>query len=394
VLTFQGGTKVFARAWVSTMDDIEPGCLEQLAHLADLPFAFHHIAVMPDCHQGYGMPIGGVLAAKGVVICNAVGVDIGCGVCAVKLNLPVEQVKPVLHDLLNDIQRSVPTGFNWHHAPTAEAEAFFASRDTQGILILEAERENAKRQLGTLGGGNHFIELQADQDGQVWLMLHSGSRNLGKKVCDHYNEVAEDLNARWFSSVPKEWELAFLPLDSPEGREYMAAMEFCVAFAEANRRAMVNRVSVEIWRRFPKAELGEAIDVNHNYARLEHHFGQNVVIHRKGAVHAPAGATVVIPGSMGSSSYIGRGLGNSESFLSCSHGAGRRMGRKEATRQFTAESVILDMRAQGIELLKVKKDDVAEECAGAYKDIEWVMAQEADLVEPVVKLRPIGVVKG
>lgn len=394
MLTFQGGTKVFARAWVSTMDDIEPGCLEQLAHLADLPFAFHHIAVMPDCHQGYGMPIGGVLAAKGVVICNAVGVDIGCGVCAVKLNLPVEQVKPVLHDLLNDIQRSVPTGFNWHHAPTAEAEAFFASRDTQGILILEAERENAKRQLGTLGGGNHFIELQADQDGQVWLMLHSGSRNLGKKVCDHYNEVAEDLNARWFSSVPKEWELAFLPLDSPEGREYMAAMEFCVAFAEANRRAMVNRVSVEIWRRFPKAELGEAIDVNHNYARLEHHFGQNVVIHRKGAVHAPAGATVVIPGSMGSSSYIGRGLGNSESFLSCSHGAGRRMGRKEATRQFTAESVILDMRAQGIELLKVKKDDVAEECAGAYKDIEWVMAQEADLVEPVVKLRPIGVVKG
>ena len=369
-------------------NEVEEGCLTQLANLSRLPFAYHHIAAMPDTHQGYGMPIGGVLAAEGVVIPNAVGVDIGCGMRAVRSDLAVEVARPKLHDLLNQFQRDIPTGFNWHDAPQ-EWEEF--EGDTAGLPIVNAELKKARLQLGTLGGGNHFIEIQAEEEGRIWFMLHSGSRNLGKQVCDYYNKLAREVNKRWHSVVDDKWELAFLPLDSTEGAAYMHEMDFCLRFAKENRARMMQRVMNAVQRFFPDVTFEDERDIHHNYAAMEHHFSKNVLVHRKGAVKATG--LVIIPGSMGSSSYIAAGKANPDSFLSCSHGAGRRMGRKEATRRYTAQAVIEDMKALGIEIMKPKKADIAEECRQAYKDIDAVMAEQTDLVEPVTKLTPIGVIK-
>jgi tRNA-splicing ligase RtcB len=245
-------------------------------------------------------------------------------------------------------------------------------------------------QMGTLGGGNHFIELQKGDDGHIWIMLHSGSRGIGKMTCDYYNDLAEKLNKQWYSYEAKE--LAFLPMETAQGMEYIQAMRIGMRFAEENRLHMLEKITESMRKFLPNMEVEEAIDTHHNYASLEHHYGSDYLVHRKGAVRAVG--KVIIPGSMGTYSYIGEGLQNPESFWSCSHGAGRRMGRKEATRTFTAQSVIEEMREKDIELYKVKKEDVAEECAAAYKDIDEVMENQSNLVKPLVKLRPIGVVKG
>lgn len=374
------------RVPIKSWADADAGTMEQAAHLASLPFAFKHVALMPDTHVGYGMPIGGVLAATGVVIPNAVGVDIGCGMRLWQTGVTVEEFMPLRDKVLSDIHRSVPTGFGRHAQPRAIPEM-------PDIEPLLAQSDTARVSIGTLGGGNHFIELQRDGEGNVWAMLHSGSRNLGKTMCDHYNRIARDLNARWRSTVPDEWQLAFLPLDSDEGQEYMRVMSYCLDFAKANRLDMQTAVITAFTRYFPSASSPDVtVDIHHNYAAIEHHFGRNVVVHRKGAVKA--NGAVVIPGSMGSASYLCTGLDNPESFGSCSHGAGRAMGRKEAKRAVSAESVILEMREADIRLFKSKKDDVAEECRAAYKDIEDVMARQTDLVRPDVRLTPLGVIKG
>ncbi len=385
-VVFNEGQRVPIKIWAP--GGVEEGCLEQFDNLAGLPFAFHHVAGMPDTHKGYGMPIGGVLATKKVIIPNAVGVDIGCGVAAVKTNLPAEDVRPVLRDILNQIQRNIPTGFGWHTEPQ-ESDIW---AEVPCEPVVQRELLNAMRQLGTLGGGNHFIEVQSDEEGTVWVMLHSGSRNLGKQVCEYYNKIANDRNQEWFSVVKPGRELAFLPLDSDEGKDYRQAMEFCLKFAKASRAHMMAKIRDAFVRFLPSVWFEHSYDVHHNYAVMEHHFGENVMVHRKGAVKAIG--TVIVPGSMGTSSYIGTGLENSESFLSCSHGAGRCMGRNEAKRQFTAQEVVEDMKALGVELFKAKKNDVAEECRQAYKDIDAVMLAQADLVKPEVRLRPLGVVKG
>jgi len=221
-------------------------------------------------------------------------------------------------------------------------------------------------------------------------MLHSGSRGIGKKTCDYYNKIAEELNTQWYSQGAEE--LAFLPLDIPQGQEYLVAMRIAMQFAEENRLMMLERVTAAIAKFVPNMEVEEAIDTHHNYASMEHHFGKDYLVHRKGAVRAIG--KVIIPGSMGTFSYIGEGLENPQSFCSCAHGAGRRMGRKEAMRQFTAQSVLEEMKQKDIELFKVKKEDVAEECSASYKDIDVVMENQKDLVRPLVKLRPLGVVKG
>lgn len=372
-------------------DLVEDGAIEQAKNLANLPFAQKWVAIMPDTHQGYGMPIGGVIATKNVVIPNAVGVDIGCGMKARKTNL-TEIDKETLKKILNQIQRDVPTGFSHQSKPqelSTELTDMCKDLSYESLAMREVFNKMSE-QMGTLGGGNHFIELQKGDDGHIWIMLHSGSRGIGKMTCDYYNKMAEELNAQWYSYTAKE--LAFLPSKSPQGMEYLHAMKIAMKFAEDNRLHMLERITEAMKKFIPSMEVEEAIDTHHNYAALEHHFGGDYLVHRKGAVRAVG--KVIIPGSMGTFSYIGEGLENAESFWSCSHGAGRRMGRKEATRQFTAQSVIEEMKEKDIELYKVKKDDVAEECAAAYKDIDEVMENQKDLVKPLVKLHPLGVVKG
>ena len=399
------------KAW---LEDVESGAMEQALHLARLPFAFRHVALMPDTHQGYGMPVGGVLAAKGYVIPNAVGVDIGCGMQARRTNIKAKSLAArhkdhgtLLKAILGDLLRDVPNGngpAGSHRAPQAWD---FLGENPEFAALVERAPDSLKKawahgahQLGTLGGGNHFIELCLDESQNVWVMLHSGSRALGKAVCDHFNAVARKMNERFHSEVPREWQLAYLSLDSDEGREYVAWMRLCLRYAEENRKRMLevalDRLIERVRVNQPEKELEitESVDTHHNYATLEHHFGEDVLVHRKGSVRARAGELVVIPGSMETGSYVARGLGNAESFQTCSHGAGRRLSRTAALRARTSEHVLGAMRRKGIELAKRSHKDVAEEAGHAYKYVDEVMANQRDLVEPLYKLKPLGVVKG
>lgn len=378
--------KIPIKMW---LEDIEDGALEQAMNLANLPFAFKHIAIMPDCHQGYGMPIGGVLATKRVVIPNAVGVDIGCGMCAVQTSL-TDIDKDILKKIMGEIRKFIPVGFKHHLGPQDPN----LMPDVNNMrFVVGCEYQSALRQLGTLGGGNHFIEIQKGSDGFIWIMIHSGSRNLGKKVADHYNKQAVLLNEKWCSSVPKKWELAFLPMDTDEYKDYMREMQYCVDFALANRKLMMGVIQDILIEVFPSVSFRPMINIAHNYAKMENHYGENVLIHRKGATFAGEGNIGIIPGSQGTKSYIVKGKGNRESFNSCSHGAGRRMGRAQATRELNLEEEIKRLDDQGI-VHGIREIADLDEAAGAYKDITDVMAQQADLVEILVELSPMAVIKG
>ena len=377
------------KSWCATP---EAGCIDQAKNLANLPFAFKHVALMPDTHQGYGMPIGGVLATRGVVIPNAVGVDIGCGMCAIKtslhaVELPAEKLKAIL----GEIRKRVPVGFA--HNQIA-CPASYMPENSVARPVVDREFEKARTQLGTLGGGNHFIEIQKDGEGSVWVMIHSGSRNLGKQVADHYNKLAKDLNARWFTQVDPKTDLAFFPHDSEEARIYLNEMNYCLWFSKANRAEMMRMVKIAIQEVMPAGVVfGEALDIQHNYATWENHFGENVIVHRKGATAARAGQLGIIPGSQGTCSYIVEGLGNPQSFMSCSHGAGRRMGRKQAERTLNLADEIRKMDEKGI-VHGMRAQGDLDEAASAYKDIDTVMAEQADLVKIVTRLEPMAVVKG
>ncbi len=376
------------------LDDIDDGALEQARHLANLPFIYKHIAVMPDAHLGYGMPIGGVMATHDIVIPNAVGVDIGCGMCALQTSLTSIGTNK-LKEIMAGIRTLVPLGFK-HHPKKQKNElmprlpAGFTLAD---LPIVQQEYSNARTQLGTLGGGNHFIEIQKGSDGHIWIMIHSGSRNLGFKVANFYNRLAGQLNARWGSKIPANWQLAFLPLDSPEGRQYLAEMEYCVQFALANRTFMMERVKDVFQRVMTPVTFGTFINIAHNYAAMERHYHKDVIVHRKGATRAQEGEYGIIPGSQGAPSYIVRGKGNEESFHSCSHGAGRKMGRKQAQRQLDLEQEKKNLDEQGIiHALRSRRD--LDEAAGAYKDIDRVIDDQVDLVDVIVSLRPLAVIKG
>lgn len=373
--------------WGETEDE---STLAQARNLANLPFAFHHVALMPDAHVGYGMPIGGVFAAIGQVIPHAVGLDIGCGVRAWRTNIFVDDLLPVRDAVLDDIQRSVPQGFDWHASSQAGRTTLFD--EVPDVPALQAEIHKAERQVGSLGGGNHFIELQVDEEGVVWCMIHTGSRNVGKQIAKHFDQVARRINKQGDTAVPPEWGLAHFACDSPAGAEYLASMEWCMRFARENRRLIGDAVETALARRFSSVTPDAPIDVHHNYAALEKHFGQDVVVHRKGAVRACG--TVLVPGSMGTASYVGEGLACPKAFESCSHGAGRAMGRRAAMRALPREQVLAELEQRGVRLFKAHKRDVAEEAPQAYKDIEDVMRWQRDLVEPMVRLRPLGVVKG
>ncbi len=374
------------KLWV---DEIEPGALQQAKDIANLPHAAHHVAIMPDCHQGFGMPIGGVLATRDVVIPNAVGVDIGCGMCSLRTSLK----KATRGDLLKITERirsTVPLGFKHHRKPVGR---HILPAIQEKLPVVDREFENAAYQLGTLGGGNHFIELQMGSDGYIWIMVHSGSRNLGKQVADHYYRKAASLNENTLKKQGIPRQLAFLPLDSEIGQCYLKEMKYCVSFAFANRKRMMEVISEIIGDYFKNVTFSEFINIAHNYASMENHFGEDLVVHRKGATSAKKGEQCIIPGSQGSNSYIARGKGNPESFSSCSHGAGRVMGRKQAQRSLNLENERSLLEKKGI-IHSIYRQKDLDEALGAYKDISLVMKLQEDLVEIVTELQPLAVVKG
>lgn len=379
--------KIPIKMWLA---DIEEGAMKQVRNIANFPFAFHHIAIMPDAHEGYGMPIGGVMATKKVVVPHAVGVDIGCGVCAQKTSLTGIDINTI-KDIMTDIRRGIPLGFNKHEEK--QDEKLMPELKVLKNSCIKKEWNNALRSLGTLGGGNHFIEIQKGSDGCVWIMLHSGSRNLGKKVADYYNNIAVRLSREnGYEDLVKQ-ELAFLEIDSEEGQKYMAEMDFCVEYALANRQLMMERIKEVFENNIENIAWGEFINIAHNYAAVETHFGEEVIVHRKGATQARQGQTGIIPGSQGTKSYIVKGLGNPESFESCSHGAGRKMGRNQAIRELNLEEEIKKLDKKGIvHAIRTQKD--LDEASGAYKDISEVIKNQDDLVETIVELTPLAVIKG
>lgn len=397
------------KIWLPSKETMEESCLEQAYHLASLPFLHKWVCLMPDTHTGMGMPIGGVIATEDVIIPNAVGVDIGCGMIYTGTNIKLEQIEGIItgngtliQGMVGDILRSIPVGFSHHSTPN-----FCKTLDKakEELCLYESEKElmpqieDGYYQVGTLGGGNHFIELQADKNGYLGIMIHSGSRNFGKQVCDYFHKQARELNTKWYSQVPDEYRLAFLPVDSIQGKQYIRWMNLCLDFAYENRVQMMAVVK-EIFEKWISKYIGVTVEFeteincHHNYASLENHFGKNVWVHRKGATRAREGELAVIPGAMGSYSYVVKGLGNPESFCSSSHGAGRKYSRRGAMEAFTCEQVIVDLKKQGIVLGKRKKEDVAEESRFAYKDIDEVMENQKNLVEPIKQLRTLGVIKG
>lgn len=386
------GGRIPIRLW---LDNIEEGALKQARNLADLPFAFRHVAIMPDCHEGYGMPIGGVLATSDVIIPNAVGVDIGCGMCAVKTNLNTIG-REALQRVVTTLKQRIPLGFSHHKSPQEEA-LMPQGYDWQHLFVTAREYHSARHQLGTLGGGNHFIEFQKGSDGHLWVMIHSGSRNIGKQVADHYNRLAGKLNEQWGFPQYRQQQLSYLPVDSNEGQAYIREMNYCIDFAFANRRLMMSR-SLEALNEITGAEAipfedKEMINIAHNYASYETHYGAKVWVHRKGATRAGKNQLGIIPGSQGTKSYIVRGKGNPESFESCSHGAGRVMGRNEAVRRLNLDDERHKLEAKGIiHSLRTHRD--LDEAASCYKDIHIVMELQKDLVDPAVVLEPLAVIKG
>ena len=370
------------------LDTLEQGALAQAKNIANLPYAYHHIAIMPDAHQGFGMPIGGVLATTDAVIPNAVGVDIGCGMNAVQTSL-----EGVSHDklqkIVDDLRALIPVGFK-HHKNPQQWEGFDEAPHTK---VVQKELDSARYQLGTLGGGNHFIELQQGSDGRVWIMLHSGSRNFGYTIAkEYYRQAKAQVKEELKDKLP-DIQLAPLFLGSPAANEYFASMQFAQEFAAASRAHMLHTVQTVVKRYYSRVSFGEEVNIHHNFAALEQHFGREVVVHRKGATSARKGQRGIIPGSQGTNSYIVEGLGNPESFCSCSHGAGRVMGRKAAQRSLDLQKERNRMDRQGI-LHNLRSSKDLDEAAGAYKNISDVMEHQRDLVKIVVELSPLAVIKG
>lgn len=397
------------KVWLPNEDDLDETCLQQALNLSNLPFAFRHIALMPDTHTGYGMPIGGIFASSEVIIPNAVGVDIGCGMGFIHTNVPIKVLREtktpngsLAQYFVGQIMRSVPQGFE-HHKQKQQSE-FLNNYPVKQLYNYGVKHlpkiDEAHYQIGTLGGGNHFIELQEDEEGFLGIMVHTGSRNLGYKIANYFNRLAKTLNKKMGSAVPPQFDLAYLPINSEEARGYIGWMNFALEFAKHNRALIIGRVQDIVFeglKRFAGIDdikITMEVNAHHNYAACEKHFGKDVWVHRKGAIRANKGEFGIIPGAMASYSYIVEGLGNPESFNSASHGAGRVMGRKEAVRQFNVDEVLADFKEKGVILGKRRRGDTAEEYYKAYKDIDDVMTQQADLVKPLLKLKTVAVVKG
>ncbi|MGH8558244.1 MAG: RtcB family protein [Methylococcales bacterium] len=391
------------KAWTRGVA-FEEAAKTQLREMASLPFIHKWIAVMPDVHLGKGATIGSVVPTVGAVIPAAVGVDIGCGMMAVKTDLNAAHLPDNLSALRGAIERAVPHGGGknaarrdpgaWHEVPRDALSAWSSlSADFERLKSKHPvlERTNNVHHLGTLGSGNHFIEICLDESNAVWLMLHSGSRGVGNRIGQHFIELAKKDMERWFIQLPNR-DLAYLPEGSQHFDDYIEAVEWAQHFARINREVMMRRVigavSKVLGRTFD-ARL-EAVNCHHNYVAREHHYGANVWVTRKGAVRARQGDLGIIPGSMGARSYIVRGLGNEESFCSCSHGAGRIMSRTEA-----AKTISIEQHASATQGVECRKDlAVIDESPAAYKPIDRVMEAQRDLVEVVHELKQVVCVKG
>ncbi|MCP4409440.1 MAG: RtcB family protein [Gammaproteobacteria bacterium] len=379
--------------------DVDPQAIQQLCNIAQLPFIHDHVAAMPDVHVGIGATIGSVIPTHGAIIPAAVGVDIGCGMNAVRLSLDAADLPDNLRQLRGAIEATVPVGFNMHQRECAKASLLHdLSTSLEPIIekhpqLLKMQRRPSQtwpRQLGTLGGGNHFIELCLDEKEQVWIMLHSGSRGIGNVIGRYFIRLAKQDMQHHISNLPDR-DLAYFEEGSEHFDDYIEAVHWAQHYAMVNRREMMRLIVNTLKNLLPPFKTTEeAINCHHNYVQREHHFGVDVLITRKGAIRAGKGELGIIPGSMGAKSYIVRGKGNSQSFCSCSHGAGRTMSRTEAKRHFSRMD--LQLQTQGVECRKDK--GVIDEIPAAYKDIDKVMENQSDLVEAVHTLKQVVCIKG
>jgi tRNA-splicing ligase RtcB (3'-phosphate/5'-hydroxy nucleic acid ligase) len=383
--------RVPIKIW-SQLESVEDKALQQLKNTAAMPFIFKHIAAMPDVHLGIGATVGSVIATKQAIMPAAVGVDIGCGMMAVKTDLDHFVVQEKIAEIRHSIERSIPVGFDQHKKERAPEPKEWAIGMENLFKIDKNLQDKAMLQMGTLGGGNHFIEICLDTENNVWVMLHSGSRGIGNAIARRHMDSAKELMKKMFIELPDP-DLAYFAQNTLEFHQYIQDLKWCQAYAYQNRVEMMNLVLKDL--SFAVADRGQincsiTVNCHHNYTEQESHFGENVWVTRKGAVRARTGDLGIIPGSMGAKSFIVEGLGNDQSFHSCSHGAGRRMSRTQACKQFTVENLI--EQTSGVECRKDK--GVLDEIPGAYKDIDTVMENQKDLVKIVAQLKQIACVKG
>ena len=380
-------------------DEVEPQARQQLVNLSTLPFIYRHVAAMPDVHTGIGATIGSVIATHNAIIPAAVGVDIGCGMIACRLSLEANDLSEVLlKKIFDQISRDVPVGREQHKEDRALTDRAlpFASQlkrmtDKHPQLLKSfGKSSDWVRQMGSLGGGNHFIELCLDESDRIWVMLHSGSRGVGNAIGNYFIQLARKDMERWMINLPDR-DLAYFPEGTEHFDDYAEAVQWAQDYAYANRQAMLDLILAALTRHLPAFQVtAEAVNCHHNYVTKENHYGENVWITRKGAIRARQGDLGIIPGSMGAKSFIVRGKGNPESFCSCSHGAGRKMSRTAAEKAFTTAD--LARQTEGVVCRKDK--GVIDEIPGAYKDIDQVMANQEDLVEVVHTLKQVVCVKG
>jgi len=391
------------KMWVGDME-VEQAALLQIMNISQLPVLAGHIAIMPDVHMGKGATVGSVIPTRSAIIPAAVGVDIGCGMVAAMTNLTAEDLPDSLYSLRNAIERDVPVGFNEHAKGIPAVSGPYAdvlrknlnkTMDAFEHLTLKAKLGRADekkigRQIGTLGGGNHFIEICLHLNNNVWVMLHSGSRGIGNQIGTVAVEMAKEQAAKRAYGLA-DADLAWLDEGTPEFDAYIEAMHWAQDYARFNRDTMMNLVLASLRHRIPKMQVvGEVINCHHNFTSLEEHFDEEIWVTRKGAVSAKAGQMGIIPGSMGAKSFIVRGKGNHDAYCSCSHGAGRKMSRNQAKKLFTS----LDLAEQTAGVECRKDSDVIDEIPGAYKDIDEVMAAQSDLVEIVHTLKQVMCIKG
>ena len=400
VIVSEGGAHI--KAWTRGVP-IEESAAKQLRNVAQLPFIHQWVAAMPDVHWGIGATVGSVIPTVGAIIPAAVGVDIGCGMMAVRSTLGASDLPDSLRAVRDAIEVAVPHGRTtggrdkgaWGTPPSTSVEAWASLQPRFETIVAKnptVRHSNHLSHLGTLGTGNHFIEVCLDEANRVWFMLHSGSRGVGNKIGSYFIELAKKDMRKWFLNLPDE-DLAYLPEGTEHFAEYVEAVEWAQAFAMSNRQLMMEAIlgAVRSVRGIPPFEVeAEAVNCHHNYVAREYHYGKHVFVTRKGAVRAREGELGIIPGSMGTRSYIVRGKGNPESFHSCSHGAGRAMSRAEARRRFTVADH--ELATAGVECRK--DPDVIDETPAAYKPIDAVMEAQQDLVDVVHTLRQVVCVKG
>ncbi|HZQ75601.1 MAG TPA: RtcB family protein [Burkholderiales bacterium] len=379
--------------------DIEPAARQQLVNLSRLPIVHHHVAAMPDVHLGIGATVGSVIPTKRAIIPAAVGVDIGCGMIATRLSLAASELsEKALSKVFHQIERDVPLGFRQHgerEVRSAAARPFQKElakimQKHPGIEKRMGRSSSWVHQMGTLGGGNHFIEVCLDESDRVWVMLHSGSRGIGNAIGTYFIELAKKDSQRDNLQLPDR-DLAYFPEGARHFDDYVDAVGWAQDYAAANRAEMLELVLEAMHRHLPPFEqTAEAVNCHHNYVQRERHYGEDVWLTRKGAIRAGKGELGIIPGSMGTRSYIVRGKGSAESFDSCAHGAGRRMSRNAAQKTFSLK----DLEEQTAGVVCRKDKGVLDEIPGAYKDIDEVMANQSDLVETVHTLKQVLCVKG